>query len=187
MKIKFTSIKQAYNRHIRKGRKACAGFSGWERAVAICDYFNEAGHPHAEYTFNEMAMNRSSDHQFAIDLMKELANLLAINEHGTTFDSDEAYGTWHFECTIGGISFNGASVCRYSQAGIDDSHQLLVVEYGDEAHGFIEFSNLDECDKWIDRVMKTAGVQETEINKVWQIANRLDENWSSELAEDLML
>ncbi|ORT50220.1 hypothetical protein ST37_09990 [Vibrio sp. qd031] len=74
------SYDTVYNRHIRLARQAAKGLYGYERAKVIRDYFDDAGHPHAGWTFNQMAMNRTSDYQFAIDLMKDLANLCALNE-----------------------------------------------------------------------------------------------------------
>ena len=74
------SIDTAYNRHTRLAREAARGKSGFERAEAIRDYFFTTDHPHVAYTFDQLAMNRTSDHQFAIDLLQELAGLTATNE-----------------------------------------------------------------------------------------------------------
>jgi len=72
-----------YNRHIRKARHVARGYEGFERALKICEYFNAAGHPHPDSTFNLVRFNdavRQSDRQFAIKLMKEMAYLVATNE-----------------------------------------------------------------------------------------------------------
>ena len=68
------------NRHIRNARTFVKGLSGYERAEKITEYFENNGHPHAMFTFNQMAMNRASDAQFANDIIKEMAYLVAENE-----------------------------------------------------------------------------------------------------------
>lgn len=74
-------IKKHTQPHINKARAVAKGFEGWERAEKIRDYFlNKTCHPHPNQTFNELAMNRSSDYQFAIDLLNECAQLTAENE-----------------------------------------------------------------------------------------------------------
>ncbi|CAH6871166.1 conserved hypothetical protein [Vibrio chagasii] len=80
------TIDYLYNKHIRAARRASRGLAGLERAKAIYHYFeDETIHPHAWYTYREEMLNRSSDHQFPIDLMKEMAMLTATNEY---FDLD---------------------------------------------------------------------------------------------------
>ncbi|MHA7586632.1 hypothetical protein ACX15B_09580 [Vibrio harveyi] len=75
------TIDYFYNKHIRAARKASRGFTGLERAKAIYRYFeDETIHPHALCTYRKEMLNRSSDHQFPIDLMKEMAMLTATNE-----------------------------------------------------------------------------------------------------------
>ena len=74
------SYDRIYNRHIRLARRAAQGTFGYERAKAIWQYFETTNHPHPRYTFEQAVLNRTSDHQFPIDLMKDMANLCAINE-----------------------------------------------------------------------------------------------------------
>ncbi len=72
---------KAFNKHIREARKAVKGLRGYERAEAIRDHFaQKTNHPHPGYTFDQAAINRSSDHQLATYLMKEMAWLCAENE-----------------------------------------------------------------------------------------------------------
>ena len=76
-------IEQIYNRHIRKARNFAKGYQGYERAIKICNYFQSVGHPHSDYTFNEIRMSHwegNSERQFAIELMKQMAYLVAVNE-----------------------------------------------------------------------------------------------------------
>jgi hypothetical protein len=83
MKTKTTDIWTLYNRQIRYVRKAVQGTHGHDRAIKICEYFESVGHPHPGYTFNAVRMNKSngkSDGQFAIDLMQDMAYLVATNE-----------------------------------------------------------------------------------------------------------
>lgn len=69
-----------YNRYLRKAREASKGLAGLERAHAIRDYFKSVGHPHAQYTYEKVAMEGATDHAFAIQLMKEMASLCAEND-----------------------------------------------------------------------------------------------------------
>ncbi|WP_210499789.1 hypothetical protein [Vibrio crassostreae] len=70
-----------YRKHIRAARKAAKGLSGLDRAEAIYIYFEyETQHPHARYTYDQEMMNRNSDHQFPIDLMKVMSSLSATND-----------------------------------------------------------------------------------------------------------
>lgn len=70
-----------YNKHIRLARKAAKGLSGLDRAEAIYRYFaNETSHPHAKFTYEQMMINRGSDSQFPMELMKKMASLTAENE-----------------------------------------------------------------------------------------------------------
>ncbi|MFL7014442.1 hypothetical protein AB6D16_003845 [Vibrio cyclitrophicus] len=70
-----------YNKHIRAAKTASRRLKGLERAEAIYRYFdNETVHPHARHTYQEEMMNRTSDHQFPIDLMQRMAWLTAENE-----------------------------------------------------------------------------------------------------------
>jgi hypothetical protein len=173
MKITYTSIETACNRHIKAARNACVGLSGYKRAEAIKAYFAENGHPHAQYTFDQMAMNRSSDHQFAIDLIKTMADLCAKNETGYTLKGVD--GLFHFEKLVGGISFNNASVNRYSKNGCE-SKQLITVEYDNKVHGFTTFNDINAYETWVDFIMQD--YQETGLNMMYQIANALDPNWT---------
>ena len=75
------NYEKAFNKHIRAARKAAKGLSGYERAEALRDYFShDTDHPHADYTFTQMAINRTSEHQFPVDLMGDMAHLCAENE-----------------------------------------------------------------------------------------------------------
>lgn len=82
--IKITDYsEQKYNRHIRKARLAARGFEGYERAIKISDYFESVGHPHPNYTFNQVRSNNSegqTEREFASNLMKEMAYLTSLNE-----------------------------------------------------------------------------------------------------------
>jgi hypothetical protein len=83
MTKKANCIETNYNRHIRKARYVARGYEGFERALKICEYFESAGHPHPDSTFNGVRMNNTegqSDKQFAINLMKNMASLVATNE-----------------------------------------------------------------------------------------------------------
>lgn len=57
MNKKTDCIETNYNRHIVKARKYVKGFSGYERAIKVCEYFEKAGHPHAKFTFNDIRMS----------------------------------------------------------------------------------------------------------------------------------
>lgn len=178
MKITYTTFETAYNRHIRLARIAAKGFSGYERAEVIKSYFDKSEHPHAQHTFDQMAMNRSSDKQFAIELMQSMADLCAKNEQGNVLTGVD--GRWHFEKLVGGISFNDASVNRYSQNGAN-SKQLITVEYDNKVHGYMVFDNIDSYSKWVDELMKP--FQDDGLTMMYQIASKLDVNWTSESKE----
>ena len=80
---KSNQIERNYNRHIRKARSFAKGFQGYARAIKIYNYFESVGHPHPDYTFDEVRMSHwegSSERQFAIELMKQMAHLVAVNE-----------------------------------------------------------------------------------------------------------
>ncbi|WP_019027944.1 hypothetical protein [Colwellia piezophila] len=79
IKKKILDIETLYEQQIKKARQASRNLTGYERAIKICAYFESVGHPHPDYTFNQLAMNRYSDRQFAIDLMKNMAYLVAVN------------------------------------------------------------------------------------------------------------
>ncbi len=77
----MSNFEHNYNKHVRRARRAAKGLTGLERAKAIYRYFDsETCHPHAFTTYNQIMLNRVSDHQFPIELMRSLANLTAINE-----------------------------------------------------------------------------------------------------------
>ncbi|EIA4666901.1 hypothetical protein K7J31_002896 [Vibrio parahaemolyticus] len=60
--------------------QAVKGFKGYERAIKICEFFEEQGeHPHPDFTFNTMAMNRENDTKFATELRDEMSHLVATN------------------------------------------------------------------------------------------------------------
>jgi hypothetical protein len=75
---------KSYNRHIKQAREAARGTSGIDRIIAITEYFNEAGHPHADNTANQLLMDRilyqQSDRDFAYKVMSKMAYLVATNE-----------------------------------------------------------------------------------------------------------
>jgi hypothetical protein len=75
-----SNIETNYNRHVKNARAFAKYFSGYERAEKISQYFSQNGHPHADYTFNQMAINRSSNKKFAVDIIKAMASLVAENE-----------------------------------------------------------------------------------------------------------
>jgi hypothetical protein len=175
MNITYTSIESSYTRHVRLARKACKGLSGYKRAEAIKGYFSEKKHPHAQYTFEQMAMNRSSDSQFAIELLQSMANLCALNEEGYTVEG--VNGLWHFEKLIGDNHFNSASVNLYSLDG-DNSKQLVTVEYDNKVHGYMVFDSIESYTSWVDDLMKP--YNSSGLTMMWQIANTLDPSWSTE-------
>lgn len=173
-KMKYTSYKTAYNRHIRLACEAARGERGYERAEAIKGYFLTTAHPHVNYTFDQMAMNRLSDREFAIDLLQELADITAKNEQGYTLPNVD--GRFHFEVCVGSVSYNNVSVNRYSVNG-DDSKQLITVEYNSKVHGYAVFESFDAYSEWLDSLMEN--VLDTGLNRIWHIANRLDLSWST--------
>jgi len=73
-----------YNRYIRQAREAVKGTTGIDHIIAITEYFNEVGHPHADYTANQLLMDRihyqQSDRDFSYKLMSEMAYLVATSE-----------------------------------------------------------------------------------------------------------
>ena len=78
------NIETNYERHIRNAHKAVKGLSGYDRALKISVYFESIGHPHADFTFMQVRSDNSegqSDRQFAVNLMREMAYLVAVNEH----------------------------------------------------------------------------------------------------------
>ncbi len=78
--MKKRTYDSEYTRHIKNAREAAAGTNGLERAEKIYDYFrDETNHPHATHTYKQLMINRCSDHQFAIDLMKNMSDLVASN------------------------------------------------------------------------------------------------------------
>ncbi|MBT0090786.1 hypothetical protein [Vibrio alginolyticus] len=77
----MSNFEHNYNKHVRRARRAAKGLTGLDRAKAIYRYFDsETCHPHAFTTYNQMMLNRVSDHQFAIELMRSMADLVATNE-----------------------------------------------------------------------------------------------------------
>lgn len=77
----MSNFEHNYNKHIRRARRVAQGLTGLERAKAIYLYFDsESCHPHAFITYNQMMLNRVSDHQFPIDLMRSMAALTATSE-----------------------------------------------------------------------------------------------------------
>lgn len=173
--ITYTSYKTSYNRHIRKARNACSGLEGWSRAETIRDYFRTTRHPHVKYTFDQLAMNRSSDSKFPITLMKNLADLTAKNETGYLLEGDTNY--WIFEKLVGDISLNDARVCRYSING-PNTKQLITVEYDGKVHGDIQFENFLKYEEWADKIMEPFIYNG--LTLMSQIANRLDDSWTWE-------
>jgi len=75
---------KSYNRHIKQAREAVKGTTGIDRIIAITEYFNEVGHPHAVNTANQLIMDRihyqQSDRDFAYKVMCDMAYLVATNE-----------------------------------------------------------------------------------------------------------
>ncbi|MCK8072425.1 hypothetical protein [Vibrio sp. 1CM23M] len=76
----MSCIETEFFKEMRKVDKAVKGFDGYERAIKICEYFEDQGeHPHPKYTFRQMAMNRTSDYSFPSELKKEMSYLVASN------------------------------------------------------------------------------------------------------------
>ncbi|WP_264875390.1 hypothetical protein [Vibrio agarivorans] len=72
---------KSYNKHVRLAREAAKGLTTLARAEAIYFYFSDnTDHPHPRWTYEEMMKNRLSDHQFPIDLLRDMADLTARNE-----------------------------------------------------------------------------------------------------------
>lgn len=77
----MSNFEHNYNKHVRRARRAAKGLTGLERAKAIYQYFDsETCHPHTLFTYNQMMFNRVSDHQFPVELMRSMADLVATNE-----------------------------------------------------------------------------------------------------------
>ena len=77
----MSNFEHNYNKHVRRARIAAKGLTGLDRAKAIYRYFDsETCHPHAFTTYNQMMLNRVSDHQFPVELMRFMADLVATNE-----------------------------------------------------------------------------------------------------------
>ncbi|MGI2027017.1 hypothetical protein [Endozoicomonas acroporae] len=77
------NIEAIKNQHIENAKKVTEGLKGMEKAEAVKEYFvNNSEHPHAEYTFKEMLLNRNpqNDHSFAYKVMNQMADLAAHNE-----------------------------------------------------------------------------------------------------------
>ncbi|WP_335903964.1 hypothetical protein [Shewanella algae] len=83
MRRNYNCIEGNYKRHIIKVREFARRTDGYERALKILEYFKSAGHPHPDYTFKQIRCNSGSysDKNFPINLMKEMAYLVATNEY----------------------------------------------------------------------------------------------------------
>lgn len=81
LEVEYRKILEVeYGKIIKEVNNAVKGLKGYDRAIGICEFFEEQGeHPHAIYTFNQMAMNRTSDYKFAIELKDSMAYLVATN------------------------------------------------------------------------------------------------------------
>lgn len=155
--LKYTSYETAYNRHIRNARKAASGLTGYARAKAIADYFKGTAHPHVTFTFDQMAINRTSDSQFAIDLLNTLADLTAKNEEGNSLNGGAE--RWHFQCLVGSTHLNGVSVYRYALNG-DEGKQLITVEYNHHIKHHRIFNDYPDYENWVERIAgDSSGVQ----------------------------
>ena len=141
MKAKYTSFDTAYNRHIRNARKACSGFYGWTRAELIRDYFRENGHPHAQYTFDQLAIDRISDHQFAGSLMKEMAHLTALNDEGWYLNGK------HYQRRVN-LGFDTFCYIEYNHSSLHSVH----CETSGYNHVVKEFDDFDSYDEWLDQL-----------------------------------
>lgn len=86
MKINYSCIDKNYKRHIKGARHFAKGTKDYERAIKICEYFEYVGHPHPDYTFRHIRCSGEScsDRQFAINLMQDMAYLVATNEYLAT-------------------------------------------------------------------------------------------------------
>lgn len=82
MNKNYNCIEKNYNRHIKAARAFSKGTEGYERAIKICEYFESVDHPHTNSTFTAVRFSGEpcSDRQFAINLMKDMAYLVAENE-----------------------------------------------------------------------------------------------------------
>ncbi|SOB75364.1 hypothetical protein SAMN04488490_0947 [Marinobacter sp. LV10R510-11A] len=84
--MKTETYETVYNRYIRNARKATRGLAGFERAKAIQHYFcyqTNRDRMGWSFPFDQMAMNRSSDYQFAIDVMTHMAHQWTSNDVNT--------------------------------------------------------------------------------------------------------
>lgn len=147
--MKYTSYETAFNRYVRKARKAAKGLSGYDRAKAVEAYFlDDETHPHVRYTFNKLYAARSSDRQFAIDLLNTLADLAAKNTQG-----------WHhgslpnepleFVKNIGGCSINDWNASLYMSRS---SKFVIQIEKNNGKHcerDSIVFSDEEQYNEWI--------------------------------------
>lgn len=156
--LKYISYETAYNRHIRNARKAATGLHGYERATAIATYFKGTAHPHVNFTFEQMALNRTSDRQFAIELLNTLADLTAKNETGHYLNTENT--RWVHAATVGNVSLNGVQVCRYSSNGMDTDRQLITVEHNGHMTHHLIFNDYSDYENWVERIAgDSSGVQ----------------------------
>lgn len=149
--MKYTSYETTYNRHIKAARKAVKGLTGLDRAVAICDYFKTTCHPHPQYTFDNAAMNRTSDHQFAIDIMQTLADLTAKNEVGWTHSDLDCLLI--FSHNLGRCAINNYQVAIYCDKS--GTPRLAQLEHTNGKHNDAEsrvFRDQQSYDRWVDEL-----------------------------------
>lgn len=155
--MKYISIESAYNKHIANARKAAVGLSGMARAQAIYEYFKTTSHPHAQYTYDQMMMNRTSDNQFPIDLMKAMADLSAKNEFGSIHPKH--IGLWDIEKAIGKCGLNGCYAQKYKDRMSTRVLIVLEVNGKDIDASNRVFQNDAELDYWIDGLYAASDYQ----------------------------
>lgn len=83
MRDRYQCIETNYERHRRKALEEVRGLEGFARLEKIRDHFHKVGHPHAEFTFNQVLMNsrfRVFQRRLGVELMNEMAYLVATND-----------------------------------------------------------------------------------------------------------
>jgi hypothetical protein len=171
--MKYISIESAYNKHIANARKAAVGLSGMARAQAIYDYFSEStDHPHARFTYDQLMMNRTSDNQFPIDLMREMADLCAKNAFGSIHSKHS--GLWSSEKAIGNCGLNGCYAQKYKDRLSTRVLVVLEVNGKDDDTSSRVFENDDELDAWIDAMYSASDYQRNGATTASLIIKALD-------------
>lgn len=149
MKISYIDYITAYNRHIRLAKRACGHKVGWERAEAIRDYFKGL-YPDTERLFKQMCIYRHSDQQLAIDLLNVVAEALALNESGFSFEGIK--GVFQLERELG--QYKSMSVNLYT-AEACEGLRVITLEGGKKgkAIGHVSFNCESDYINWMNEIL----------------------------------